>query len=168
MAHRHEKSGRVESRRQTETVPQPKAVQNIWALEPGEKPAVSHVVRGQGWEDAIIEATFSVGGTSAVKRQHQARVIFDFSECSREEILGLALRECRIRVQRTWNTLAASDLATATRPGTFARVNVKADLINGQRRAADPMVKVVRDLAKALGVPEEEAQKIIEAGKSAA
>ena len=80
--------------------------------------------------------------------RYAVQSIVDFTNCSQDEIIEMASRTIVIDLQRQWRTLAKSNLANATKPGTFATIDVKRDVLEATRRATDPATKVVSALDK--------------------
>ena len=112
---------------------------NIVPLKDGEK-AVSRTVVSA---DNRVDVWYSLGTNKDINAPHQGYTVFDFSGCSREELLDLACHSPVIGVQRRWATIArSSGIEAATKPGLFSRVDVKRDIIDASRKSAPPTAKV--------------------------
>lgn len=112
---------------------------NIRPLGKDEKPISKTVVNEDG---NTVEAWYSLGTNKDIGKPHQGYTVFDFSGCSKAELLDLASRSPLIAVQRRWSTIArSSGTETASKPGTFATVDVKKDIVNATRQSAPPMAK---------------------------
>jgi hypothetical protein len=82
---------------------------------------------------------------------------FDFSGCTKEDLLNLALQSVRI----DWQSQIRGAGATALLKSHFVKCNVKLDILQKQREAADPMVAAVRRLMTILNCTNDEAVAII-------
>jgi hypothetical protein len=115
-------------------------------------------IRKLGKEDAAstkltiagkkVTATYTCRKDKDSPDRYAVESTLDFSNCSQDEILEMASRTVVIDLQRQWRTLAKSNLANATKPGTFGTIDVKRDVVEATRKAADPTTKVVSVLDK--------------------
>lgn len=85
-------------------------------------------------------------------------VRFDFTQCTDEEILNLALKSARIDLQSKLRAMKDQ----ALNPDVLKTCNVKLDLLESTRDPVDPMVAAARRLMAALGCTIEEANAIVE------
>lgn len=85
-------------------------------------------------------------------------VRFDFTQCTDEEILTLALKSARIDLQSKLRAMKDQ----ALNPDVLKTCNVKLDLLESTRDPVDPMVAAARRLMAALGCTIEEANAIVE------
>lgn len=85
-------------------------------------------------------------------------VRFDFTQCTDEEILNLALKSARIDLQSKLRAMKDQ----ALNPEVLKTCNVKLDLLESTRDPVDPMVAAARRLMAALGCTIEEANAIVE------
>lgn len=125
---------------------QPKQPQ-VAALQPvgdDEEVKRSTTITGKRAED-----TFSFR-LSAKGPRYQKTVTFDFSDCTPEDILNMALRSARIDLQKLIRDLGPKGLEEAT----YRQVNVKHDLLGRQRSTQDPKIAEVRGLMQDLGAEE--------------
>jgi hypothetical protein len=88
----------------------------------------------------------------------QREVEFDFSDCSDEEIVTMALQSARIDLQSKLRALGEKNVNATT----FAKCNVKLDLLEKSREAVDPKIAAVRRLMVALPCSFDEALAIVE------
>lgn len=99
---------------------------------------------------------FSKGGPRYVKT-----VDFDFSDCTPEELLNLALKSARI----DWQAKLRAAGEKALDLQAFTKCNVKLDILSAERAVVDPKVRAVRGLMAELDISEAEATAIIEAAR---
>lgn len=85
-------------------------------------------------------------------------VEFDFSDCTDEDMINLALQSVRIDLQAQLRALKEG----ALNPELFKKCNVKLDIINKSRDAIDPNVAAARRLMTALGCTYDDAIAIVE------
>lgn len=64
----------------------------------------------------------------------------DFSTCSQDEILALATRTAIIDIQRQWRVAHVTEKGDP-KSNEFATVNVKSQVVDSQRKTADPLAK---------------------------
>lgn len=90
-----------------------------------------------------VDATWSVKKDKNEKSPRFAIATqFDFSACSNEEIISLAMKAVVIEVQRQWRDMANTKGSQVTTVNPFKTVNVKTAIIDATRRTASPMAKV--------------------------
>lgn len=99
---------------------------------------------------------FSKGGPRYVKT-----VDFDFSDCTPEELLNLALKSARIDWQAKLRAAGEKSLDVQA----FTKCNVKLDILSAERAVVDPKVRAVRGLMAELEINEAEAIAILEAAR---
>ena len=90
---------------------------------------------------------FSVRASEKEPR-HAMKCDFDYSTLSQAELVELANRAVVIDLQRQWRVLAATKGSTARTVNPFAKVNVKAAIVDAARKSADPKTKAFNALNK--------------------
>lgn len=96
--------------------------------------------------------------------RYEKTVEWDFTNCTREDLIRMAFYDLRVWVQG--NLRNAGD-AMVDNPSLWAKVDVKADRINAARQPVDPEMRFIRSAA-AMGISEAEARAILAARKSEA
>lgn len=121
--------------------------------------------------DAVAKRSFLLLDDNKVKAEYTFRVdekskdrypivtVFDFGNCSREDILFLAASSVRITVQGKLRSMGNSALDAST----YATVDVKSEVCEAQKSQVDETIRGIRALARATGVSEARAREIIEA-----
>lgn len=82
---------------------------------------------------------------------------FDFSDCSMEDIMHLAMYDVRVKAQAKMRDMTEELMAD---PKTFAKCNVKNDLLNSTRIKMTEEEKFVRQAMK-LGITREMATELL-------
>lgn len=108
--------------------------------------------------DNIVKAdyTFRLDGKS--KDRYPITTEFDFSNCSRQELLELATASVRITTQAKLRAMGDG----ALNPNVYQKVDVKSDILDTTRREVDPIQSAIRALVRATGMTEEKARAMVE------
>jgi hypothetical protein len=114
-----------------------------------------------------VVATFSVRKDKNSPDRYAVECILDFGGCDANDLMLLATPQCVIDMQRDLRAALKSDLANTLKSGAFAKVDVKKDIIDAARKAADPEAQAVRALVKT-GITEDRARAIIAAERKKA
>lgn len=93
--------------------------------------------------------------------RHEKTTTWDFSKCSREDLIRLTMYDLRVWAQ---GRLRDSGQAAVENSGLFATVDVKTDRIEAGRQPVDPTQRAIRALV-ALGMSEADAAKVAEQAK---
>lgn len=105
---------------------------------------------------------FSVRAKDGEPR-HVLKCDIDYSGLSQVELVELAQRGVTIDLQRQWRVLAATKGSTARTANPFAKVNVKAAIVDASRKVATPMSRAMSALAKMTAKEKEELLKALQA-----
>lgn len=97
-------------------------------------------------EGRKVKATFTI--TYDKKSYAVEDAVFDFSDCSQEDILGLAMRAAVIATQSRAKVAMRSNLGGALERSNWAVIDVKKDIVDTERRAASPVDKAATLLGK--------------------
>ena len=116
---------------------------NIRKLAKDEAASTKMEVRGK-----TVSAVFSARKDKDAADRYSIETELNFGNCSNEEILELAARIVLIDLQRQWRAVAKGNMSAATKDGTFAKVDVKTEVVDAARKGADPTTKVVNVLDK--------------------
>lgn len=131
---------------------QPKVEEMLQPIGEGEKATRATDIVGK-----IATDTFSFRLVDKGPRYNRTTK-FDFSGCTEEDLLNLALQSVRI----DWQAQIRSAGADALKRDKFNTCDVKLDVINKSRDPGDPMVAAARRLITVLGCTHDEAVAIIQ------
>jgi hypothetical protein len=92
--------------------------------------------------------------------KYMKETVFDFSGIDRPGLMALAMYGVKVKAQSLLRDMTEAQIAD---PGTFAHVNVLAQIVNTTRAKADPLTKAIRALMAA-GLSEAAAKSALEAG----
>lgn len=99
--------------------------------------------------------TFKISGDAT--ERYAITTVFDYSNCSRSELLELATASAQIIIQSKLRAMKDG----ALQPHCFNNVDVKRDIIEAQKTPIDDETRSIRALARAAGVSEEDARTIL-------
>lgn len=91
-----------------------------------------------------LQATYSFKLSDKDADRYQVESVFDFSNCSAQEIMELAASSVRITIQGKLRAMGQGALNTSA----FANVDVKKECIDSARSSADDFTKASRALGK--------------------
>lgn len=108
-----------------------------------------------------IKSTFSFR-RNAESPRYAKEIIYDFSGLSEQQVLELALRTVQIKVQAMLRALDPTVMLDAS---VLTEIEVLKDVLNSEKKAADPDTQAIRSLMKATGCTEEVAREMMLAAK---
>lgn len=91
--------------------------------------------------------------------RYEKETVFDFSGCSREDLMVLAMYGCKVKIQSNLRSLSEEEFLKST---NYAKVDVFLEIVNAERRQTDPITNAIRALMKAAGIDEKTARAIVE------
>ena len=113
---------------------------------------------------AKVEAIFSLR-RDAKSQRFEKKATFDFEHVNEEELYLLAMYACKVKLQALLRNLSPEVMANAQ---TLASIDVKRDLLEADKVAADPVTAAVRSIQKATGLDEAAAKALLDQAKSKA
>jgi len=108
-----------------------------------------------------VRSTFSFR-RNAESPRYEKQITFDFSGLDEQQLLELALKAVQIRAQAMLRNLDPSVMLNSE---SLAEVDVLKDVVNVEKKAADPTSKAIRSLMQATGCTEEVARDMMLAAK---
>ena len=115
-------------------------------------------------DNKTVHTTYTFKPDEKSKNVYPVETVLDFSNCSQAEILELATQQIRIVLQSRFRSMGD---AQRLDPTTYARVDVKSEIVETQRAVVDDDTRAVRALVAATGMSQEDAAKIVADGKKA-
>jgi hypothetical protein len=106
-----------------------------------------------------VETTFGFKLSANAKERYKKTCTFDFSKCTRDELLQLATSNVRITIQGRLRSMGDAALNS----GIFANVDVKSEVVDATKQSVDDLTKAARSIARASGgnITEAEALQMI-------
>ncbi len=111
-----------------------------------------------------VKSTFSFR-RNAESPRYAKEIVYDFSGLSEQQLLELAVKTVQIRAQAM---LRALDPNVMLNSESLAEIDVLKDIVNVEKKAADPMTAAVRSMMKAVGCDEATARSMIEQAREKA
>jgi len=111
-----------------------------------------------------VKSTFSFR-QNATSPRYAKEVTYDFSGLNERQLLELAVRTVQIKVQAMLRALDPAVMLDAT---VLTEVDVLRDVINSEKKTADPDTKAIRSLMAATNCSEEVAREMMNAAKKKA
>lgn len=111
-----------------------------------------------------VKSTFSFRQSSTSPR-YAKEVTYDFSGLSEEQLLELATKTVQIKVQAMLRALDPSVMLDAS---ILNEIDVLNDVVNSEKKTADPDTKAIRSLMAATGCDESTARDMMNAAKKKA
>ena len=109
-------------------------------------------------DDNKVRAEYTFRTDTNSTDRYPIATVFDFGNCSREDILFLASSSVRITIQGKLRSMGNSAFDVTV----FAKVDVKRDVVDAQKSQVDETIRGIRALARAAGISEARAREIIE------
>ncbi len=100
------------------------------------------------------------GATGKDDPQYLIDTTYDFSGCSREELLQLAMRSARISFQALLRK-GNKDAVLRKYYGPNKTIDVKSDIIDAERPQGDENARLIGGLARKLGISKDDAEKLL-------
>ena len=111
-----------------------------------------------------VEAVFSIR-RDAKSPRYEKKKLFDFSGVSEEQLHLLAMYGAKVKLQAILRALSPDVMLNAQ---TLSVVDVKRDLLDIEKPAADPTTAAIRSIQKATGLDESAARAMLEQAKTKA
>lgn len=111
-----------------------------------------------------IKSTFSFR-RNAESPRYAKEIVYDFSGLNENQVLELAVRTIQIKVQAM---LRALDPTTMLDASILNEIDVLNDVVNSEKKSADPDTKAIRSLMAATGCDETTARDMMNAAKKKA
>jgi hypothetical protein len=111
-------------------------------------------------DDNRMQSVFTCKENEDATDEQKFDVIFDYANCSREELLELATSSTRITLQGRIRKMKAD--ARKLYAAKQQTVDVKSEIVAAARQQRDPLDRMVADFARATGMSEGAARSELE------